>query len=333
MKKVMGITAGLVLAFAVIGCAKRGDDTGAIKPLHIRFANVTADSAVFAGEEFKRIAEAASEGTLIIDHFPRNQLGNDFPVVEATIAGDIDIAVSSTSSIVELYRDLYIFDAPYMFLDTANAYKRLDSVTGKKILDGMASKGLKGLTLWENGFRNYTNNKVAVRLPSDIRGHKVRAINNDIHLAMWKAFGASPVPMAFNELFTALQQGAVDAQENPLGIIDANRFQDVQKYVSLTQHVYTPFIVVMNLDKYKSLTPVQQAAIDKAALESTTFQREISQSLEGEILRKFQAQGITVIDLTPTEKAAWQKSISDNKIFDMVKGKMDHPEYVDEMLK
>jgi tripartite ATP-independent transporter DctP family solute receptor len=333
MKKVFGITVGLVLALAVIGCAKKSDASGKAEPLHIKLANVTSDSAVFGGEEFKRIAEAASEGTLIIDHFPKNQLGNDLAAVEATIVGDIDITVSSTSSIAELYRDLYIFDAPYLYLDPADAYKRLDSTAGKKILDGMASKGLKGLALWENGFRNYTNNKVAVRLPADTKGQKVRTMNNDIHLAAWKAFGANPTPMAFNELFTALQQGTVDAEENPLGIIDANKFQDVQKYVSLTQHVYTPYIVVMNLDKYNSLTPVQKAAIDKATVESTVFQREKSQSLEREILQKFQTQGITVIDLTPEEKATWQKIVTDNKIFDMVKGKMDHPERVDEMLR
>jgi tripartite ATP-independent transporter DctP family solute receptor len=331
MKKVFGIMVGLALALAVIGCAKKSG--GAEGPLHIKLANVTSDSAVFAGEEFKRIAEAVSEGTLIIDHFPKNQLGNDLPVVEAAIVGDIDIAVSSTSSISELYRDLYIFDAPYLYLDTADAYKRLDSAAGKKILEGMASKGLKGLALWENGFRNFTNNKVAVRLPADTRGQKVRTMNNDIHLAAWKAFGANPTPMAFNELFTALQQGTVDAEENPLGIIDANKFQDVQKYVSLTQHVYTPYIVVMNLDKYNSLTSVQKAAIDRATVESTAFQREKSQSLEGEILQKFKTQGIAVIDLTPEEKAAWQKIVTDSKIFDMVKGKMDHPEYVDEMLR
>ena len=337
MKRVIFITVSLVLALAVTGAVHgigtSESRTGASGPLHIKLANVTSDSAVFAGEEFKRIAEAASEGTLIIDHFPKNQLGNDLPSVEATIVGDIDIAVSSTSSISELYRDLYIFDAPYLFLDSADAYKRLDSSAGKKILDGMASKGLKGLALWEKGFRNFTNNKVAVRLPADVRGQKVRTMNNDIHLAAWKAFGANPTPMAFNELFTALQQGTVDAEENPLGIIDANKFQDVQKYVSMTQHVYTPYIVVMNLDKYNSLTPVQKAAIDKATVESTIFQREKSQSLEREILEKFKTQNITVIDLTPEEKAAWQKIVTDNKIFDMVKGKMDHPEYIDEMLR
>jgi TRAP-type C4-dicarboxylate transport system substrate-binding protein len=139
--------------------------------------------------------------------------------------------------------------------------------------------------------------------------------------------------MAFNELFTALQQGTVDAEENPLGIIDSNKFQDVQKFVSLTQHVYTPYIVVMNLKKYQSLTEQQRSALDKAMAEATTWQRNKSQELEGETLKKFATQGVTVVNLSPQEKAAWQKIVSDNKIFDLVKGKLDHPELVDEMLK
>ncbi|MDR0539927.1 MAG: DctP family TRAP transporter solute-binding subunit [Spirochaetaceae bacterium] len=318
--------AGAVL-FA--GCSKK-KETG---PLHLKLANVTSDSAVLAGEEFKKIAESASNGTLIIDHFPKNQLGNDLPAVEGTIVGDIDIAVTSTSSISELYHDLYIFDAPFLFLDPQDAYTRLDSVTGKKILDGMASIGLKGLTQWENGFRNFTNNKIAVRLPADVKGMKVRTMNNDVHLAAWRAFGANPTPMAFNELFTALQQGTVDAEENPLGIIDSNNFQSVQKFVSLTQHVYTPYIVVMNLDKYNSLTDTQKAAVDKAVAESTVFQRNKSQELEKTTLEKFAGEGVTVVELTPEEKAAWQKIVTESNVYDLVKKKLDHPEYVDEILK
>ena len=327
---VLGVSFSL---FAGGGSQAAPASGGSAAPVHLKFSNVTSDSAVQAGEEFKRIAEAESQGTLIIDHFPKNQLGDDLPVVENTITGDIDIAVSSTSSITELYHDLYIFDGPFLFLNPEDAYKRLDGVTGKKILDGMSSIGLKGLAQWENGFRNFTNNKVAVRLPSDVKGMKVRTMNNDVHLAAWKAFGANPTPMAFNELFTALQQGTVDAEENPLGIIDSNNFQSVQKYVSLTQHVYTPYIVVMNLKKYNSLTDVQKAAIDKAALQSTTFQRNKSQELEKQTLDKFAQQGITVVNLTTEEKSAWQKIVVDNKILDMVKVKLDHPEYADEILK
>src|SRR5699024_1390026 len=160
-----------------------------------------------------------------------------------------------------------------------------------KILDGMENIGLKGLTFWENGFRSFTNNDKPVRTPEDVKGMKIRTMENEIHLEAWRAFGANPTPMAFTEVFTALQQGTIDGQENPLGIIDANKFQEVQDYVSLTEHVYTPYIVTMNLEKYNSLSDDQKAAIDKAAEESTKFQREQSQKYEQEILDKIEAEG------------------------------------------
>jgi tripartite ATP-independent transporter DctP family solute receptor len=196
----------------------------------------------------------------------------------------------------------------------------------------MQSVGLQGLCFWENGFRNFTNNRIPVSKPGDVRGMKVRTMENDVHLAAWRAFGANPTPMAFAELFTALQQGTVDAEENSLGIIGANKFYEVQKYISLTQHVYTPYVIVMNLEKYNSLTAVQRAAIDKAAVESTKTQREASQRLEGNILDTVTAYGGTVVELTGDEKAAFQKLAANNRIFDLVKSKMIHPEYLDDML-
>lgn len=300
--------------------------------VEITFAGVTSDSAKLAALRFKEIAETESNGTLIINNFPDNQLGDDRVAIETTQFGDIDIGVSSTSPLATMYADFYLFDAPFLFLSSEDAYAGLDGPVGQQILQDMESIGLKGLCFWENGFRNFTNNKLEVRLPADISGMKVRTMENEVHLAAWKGFGANPTPMAFTEVFTALQQGTIDAQENPLGIIDGNKFQEVQKYVSLTQHVYTPYIVCMNLDKYNSLTDEQRAAIDKAAKDSTEYQRQESQRLEGEILAGFEGQGVTVVELTAEEKAAWQQSVTDNKVFDIVKDKMDHPEYLDQIL-
>jgi tripartite ATP-independent transporter DctP family solute receptor len=312
------------------GSQAQGASSGVI---HLKLSGVTSDSANLAEARFKEIVERESGGSIIVDLFPRNQLGDDRTNVETTVFGDIDITVTSTSSIATMYHDLYIFDAPFLFLSTEDAYAALDGPTGKKILDGMSAVGLKGLCFWENGFRNYTNNKVPARTPEDLRGFKVRTMENEIHLAAWRAFGANPTPMAFTELFTALQQGTVDAQENPLGIIAANKFNEVQKFVSMTQHVYTPYLLVMNAKKYDSLSPAHKAIIDKAVVESTKFQRETSQRLEKEIMDGFSSQGVTVVNLTAAEKNAFQKIINDNKIFDLVKTKVDHPQYVDEMLR
>nr|WP_321454663.1 DctP family TRAP transporter solute-binding subunit [uncultured Cohaesibacter sp.] len=299
----------------------------------LRFSNVTSVSGKDAGVEFKRIVEEKTNGSLEVKHFPDNQLGNDRVITESTIFGDIDIGVSSTSPLATLFPDLYAFDAPFLFLSNEDAYAKLDGETGQAILKGLEKKGLKGLAFWENGFRNFTNSKKAVAEPADLAGMKIRTMENDVHLAAWRALGANPTPMAFSELFTALQQGTVDGQENPLGIIDGNRFQEVQSNVSLTQHVYTPYIVFMNLDKFNSLSKEQQDVIVEAAKETTAFQRKRSQELEKEILVRIKEDGVTVTELTPDQKAMWQKVIVDAKIYDLVKSKMDHPEYMDALLK
>jgi len=310
-----------------------GPASAAGKVVPLKFANVTSQSAKDAGLVFKKIAEEESGGTLKINLFPDNQLGDDRVAVESTVFGDIDIAASSTSPLATMFPDFYVFDAPFLFLTSQGTYKALDGPTGREILKGMESKGLKGLAFWENGFRNFTNNKVAARKPEDVASMKIRTMENEIHLAAWKAFGANPTPMAFTELFTALQQGTVDGEENPLGIIDGNKFQEVQKYVSLTQHVYTPYLICMNLKKYNSLTAAQKAAIDKATVESTKFQRQRSQEYEHQIMGKLKAAGVVVTELTPEDKAAWRKRVVDAKLYDLVKRKMKHPEYVDDFLK
>lgn len=339
-KKGLAMAMVSVMTMAMVsGCggATTGDvETSGVngdeQVVELVFSNVTSVSGKDAGEEFKRVAEEESGGSVVVNLFPDNMLGDDRVVIETTAMGNIDIGVSSTSPLATMYADFYLFDAPYLFLNPEDAYAKLDGEVGQQILDGMESMGLKGLAFWENGFRNFTNDKVPVKAPNDVKGFKVRTMENEVHIAAWTAFGANPTPMAFTELFTALQQGTVDAQENPLGIIDANKFVEVQEYVSLTQHVYTPYIVCMNLDKFNSLSEKQQNAILKAAEESTKYQRERSQEMEREILEGFSASGTTVITLTDEEKAVWQQTVTENRIFELVQQKMEHPEYLEKIL-
>jgi len=313
---------------------KEGQSSSASgKQVRLTFSNVTSQSGKDGGELFKKVAEEASNGTLLIDLFPDNQLGDDRVVIETTQFGDIDIGVSSTSPIATMYPDFYAFDAPYLFLNPADAYAKLDGEIGQKILDNMSSIGLKGLGFWENGFRDFTNDKVPVKVPSDVKGLKVRVMENQVHIAAWKSWGANPTPMAFTEVFTGLQQGVIDAEENPLGIIDANKFQEVQDYVSLTQHVYTPYFMVMNLDKFNSLTDLQKEAIMKASQASIEYQRSQSQKYEGEITKKLIAGGTIVTEVSDAEKAQWRQLAEDAGVYDLVAEKMDHPEFLTEWLK
>jgi tripartite ATP-independent transporter DctP family solute receptor len=325
MKRTLPAVLALALILAFVSPACTAD-----KRVTLKFSNVSSESTKEAGELFKQILEKESKGSIIVNLFPDNVLGDDRMIIESTMLGDIDIAGSSTSPLSRLFPDFYLFDGPFVFLNVEDAYAAMDGL-GESMLKVMENKGLKGIAFWENGFRNLTNNKVAARVPADVKNMKIRTMENDVHLAAWRAFGANPTPMAYTELFTALQKGTVDGQENPLGLIASSKLYEAQKYVSLTQHVYTPYVVCMNLNTYNSLSDAQRAALKKAFKEATAFQRKRSQELEKEILIALEKYGTVVTHLTPEEKAAWQKVMNEAKIFDLVKRKMDNPKYLDEM--
>ena len=208
-----------------------------------------------------------------------------------------------------------------------------DGKAAQEMLKGVSKVGLKHMAMWENGFRNCTNNDHAIETPADCKGQKIRTMENPIHLKAWKSIGANPTPMAFSELFTAMQQGTVDGEENPIGIIYSNRFYEVQKYISLTQHVYTPYVVFMNPDKYDSLTDEQQEIIDKAMKEASAYQLEVSAKDEEEGLKEMEKYGCEVNTLTDDQKKEFQKLIEDADVFSLAKSSMEHPEYFDEIQK
>ena len=244
--------------------------------------------------------------------------------------GDIDIAVSSTSSLSTLYKDYYLYDTPYLFLNKEEVYDvGFTGETATKMLEGVEKVGLKHMAMWENGFRNYTNNAHPIESPADCKGQKIRTMENPIHMKAWKEIGANPTPMAFSELFTAMQQGTVDGEENPIGIISSNRFYEVQKYISLTQHVYTPYVVVMNPDKYDTLTKEQQEIVDRAMKEATQFQLEQSAKDEEEGIKIMEDYGCEVNELTDEQKMEFQKIMEDADVFGVAKDAMENPEYFD----
>ena len=341
-KLVSVLIAGLmIVSLAACGGSSGGNDSSGNNAggsasgdtITLVMSNVTTDAAKDAGVKFAELIYEYSDGTIEVDHFPDNQLGDDKTVVENTQLGEIDIAVTSTSSIATSYPDYYLFDTPYLFLNQDEVYDvGFAGEAGVKIMEGVESIGLKGVAMWENGFRNYTNSNIAATTPADVQGMKIRTMENEIHLAAWTALGANPTPMAFSELFTALQQGTVDGQENPLGIIASNKFFEVQEYISLTQHVYTPFSVVVNPDLYDSLTSEQQEAFDRAMAEATEFQLEASHRADEDAISMFEEAGCTVSILTDAEKAAFQKIVEEADIFSLVKEKMANPDLFDDML-
>lgn len=339
-KKILALVmaCAMVATMAACGSNDAGSQSGAQggssgEVVELIMGNVTSSSAKDAVTEVLiPKVEEYSNGTLKITHFPDNQLGNDEQSFAMAQTGECDIAVGSTSSVAVTYNDLYIYDIPYLFLNKQEVYDvGFNGETGKAILDGFSDYNLKGLAFWENGFRNITTNDKDIATVADLNGLKIRTMANEIHLAAWQAMGANPTPMAFGELFTALQQGTVDGQENPLGIIVGNKFEEIEKYCTLTEHVYTPYYVVMNLDKWNSLTAEQQEALTKAMEETTARQYELSQEYEDEAVSVMEAAGCAVRTLTDEEKMGFKNAADSANSLEAAKEIMYKPELADAM--
>ena len=179
----------------------------------------------------------------------------------------------------------------------------------------------------------YTNNKVPVKVPADIKNQKLRTMENEIQLAMWKNWGSNPTPMAFTEVLSALQQGTIDAQENPLALIDSNHFYEAQKYISLTGHVYGPHFVMINQEKFDNLSEAHQKALLESIAEATVLQRSRAVEIDKQLETKFKEYGNTVVEVTPKDKEVWRQMAVDGKVYELVKEKMDHPEVLDMVLQ
>lgn len=313
--------------------APAGSKAAPAQVVELVMSNVTSSSAKDAVTEVLiPKLEEYSNGTLVIKHFPDNQLGNDEQSFAMTQTGECDIAVGSTSSVAVTYNDLYVYDVPFMFLNKKEVYDiGFNGEAGKQILDGFSTVGVKGLAFWENGFRNITTNNKDIASVADLKGLKIRTMANEIHLAAWSAMGANPTPMAFGELFTAMQQGTVDGQENPLGIITGNKFEEIEKFCTLTEHVYTPYYVVMNQAKWDSLTAEQQDALTRAIAETTTRQYELSQQYEDTAVETMKAAGCAVRTLSDEEKMEFKTAADSANGLDAAKKIMYRPELADKM--
>ncbi|MNC14751.1 2,3-diketo-L-gulonate-binding periplasmic protein YiaO precursor [compost metagenome] len=194
-----------------------------------------------------------------------------------------------------------MLDFPYLFNNTAEAHAVIDGEVGQQLHASLENKGLVGLGYWDLGFRNMTNSKRPVTKPEDMAGLKIRVIQSPIYLETFKALGANPVPMPFPEVYTALEQRTVDGQENPYTVILGNKFHEVQKYLSATNHIYNPQSFVIGQKTWKKLSSDEQALIRAAASEAQTYQREITAKAQTEALDKLKQEGIAANEIAPEE--------------------------------
>jgi len=247
-------------------------------------------------DAFAKSVEQRTGGRYKIQTFYSGALGAERESVEATQLGTQELTFTSTGPVPNFVPEVKILDVPFLFRDYAHARAVLDGPIGQEMLAKFEAKGLKALAWGENGFRHMTNSKRAVNGPDDLRGLKMRTMENPVHIQAYKGFGINPTPMAFTEVFTALQQGTVDGQENPLSVITAAKFEQVQKYLSLTGHVYSPAVFLMNKAQFDKLSAVDKQAFLDAAKDGVKANRARVDADEKSAVADLRAKGMQVID-------------------------------------
>ncbi|MFU2048256.1 TRAP transporter substrate-binding protein [Avibacterium gallinarum] len=259
-----------------------------------------SDTQHIAAKKFNELLKEKTKGELKLSLFPDSTLGNAQTMISAVRGGTIDIEMSGSPNFTGLEPKLNVIDIPFIFKDREHVYKVLDGEIGQGLLKDLEAQGLKGLAFWDVGFRAFSNSKHPVTKPEDIKGLKVRTNQNPMYIQAFTLLGANPVPMPLSELYTALETRAVDAQEHPIGIFWSAKLYEVQKYLSQTNHGYTPLIVVMNKAKFDGLSAELQQAILDAAKEAGQYQRDLNVKNEQEIVANLRKAGVEVIEKVDT---------------------------------
>ncbi|MDB5749698.1 MAG: C4-dicarboxylate transporter substrate-binding protein [Ramlibacter sp.] len=259
-------------------------------------------------DTFAKEVEKRTAGRYKVQTFYNGSLGGERESIEAVQLGTQELAFSSSGPVPNFVPETKILDVPFLFRDKAHARAVLDGPVGQDLLRAFDSKGFKALAWAENGFRHMTNSKRSVQKPEDLKGLKMRTMENPVHIAAYKSFGIITTPMAFPEVFTALQQGTVDGQENPLSVIISAKFDQVQKHLSLTGHVYSPAIFVMNKAAFDKLPAADKQAFLDAAKEGTKANRARVDEDDAKGVAELRAKGMTVVDTL--DKSAFVKALT-----------------------
>ncbi|EYC52377.1 ABC transporter substrate-binding protein [Hylemonella gracilis str. Niagara R] len=296
-RTLLAVTSAALLAAPLAGFAQD------VKSRIIRFgyglneqSNQGRAVKVFADEVAK-----ASNGKLRLRAVGAAALGSDVQMQQALIGGAQEMMVGSTATLVGITQEMALWDTPFLFNNTQEADAVLDGPVGQKVMDKLQEKGLVGLVYWENGFRNLTNNKRPVTKVEDMDGIKLRVMQNNVFLDSFKMLGANAVPLPFSELFSALETKTVDGQENPYNTILSSKFYEVQKYLSVTNHVYSPWIVTVSKKWWDTLSKDEQKILLDAAKKSRDFERKDTRAEAAQALADLRAKGMLINELTPTE--------------------------------
>lgn len=265
-------------------------------------------------EKFKELVEAQSGGDLQVKIFHSGSLGNETEILQQIQMGTVELGVITSGPFDSFDPIVRVIDYPFLFKDHQQADQILDGPLGGEILASLETSGFKGLCFSENGFRNLTNSRKAVTDPGDINGLKIRVMASALHKSIWQTLGANPTPMPW-PIYTELEQKVIDGQENPLWVLEVYKFYEIQKYMTLTRHVYSAHIDVASLNWWNSLDEKKQALIQKAMYEAARFQRAENRSKNDARLQMLKEKGMQVEEHPDIE--AFRGQVADLKNIDL----------------
>lgn len=260
-----------------------------------------------AAETFKQLVEERTKGYYDVQIYPAQQLGGLRDQVEGTILGTIEVTQQTPATISLFVPKVMMLDFPFLWTGEDAMWKVLDGPLGQELLQSLEAKGLKGVDFWSSGFKNFTSGRKPIRMPDDFKGLKIRVIPSPLLSAQYEAWGASPTPVDFKELYTALQQGLVDGQENPPGTIVDVKLYEVQKYMTESRHGFLHYIMMFNKKWFEAQPKANQDILVQAMKEAGRWERKAMQDRDAEATRRIKEAGLEVTALTPQAREQFRQ--------------------------
>ncbi|MDD0839910.1 TRAP transporter substrate-binding protein [Curvibacter sp. HBC61] len=307
MKRFFLKTLIAAVAVSAMGLATAQD----IKSRTIKFAtqNPKGHPLVTGAEKFAELVSARSGGKLKVNVFAGGVLGGDAQNISALQGGTLEMMVMNSGILANVLKEFSVFDFPFMFANAQEADAVVDGPFGKMMHDRLDAKGIHGLAYWELGFRNITNGKRPINKVEDIAGLKLRVIPNAINVDWVTALGANPTPMAFPEVYGALENKAIDGQENPFTVVEANKLYEVQKHLAVTNHQYNPQSLIISKKFWDTLSADEKKIIADAGVEAAKFQRGVSREQAGAALDSLKKHGMQVTEFNAAELAKFREKL------------------------
>lgn len=316
-KRIQTIGAILTLALLVTGCANSGTEQredGEYQTIELTMAVNGTDNQIDArvGDYFAQLVSERSGGNVTVAVFPNDQLanGNASRGIEMIASGSIDLAAYATCTLAVIDEKLPVATIPWIFDDYAQAREVIDTTGGEYYAQRLAMKGMTYLGSFHNGFRQITNSKHEVTTPADMENLKIRVPGSVVYMGFFRALGADPTSMNWSEVFTAIQQGTIDGQENGVSITSTSKMQEVQEYLTMWNYSYENDLFVANTEIWESLEPQTQELLQECATEACEWGRDVLEAEEAQILEEFEAAGMTITYLTEEEQAAFDEAIA-----------------------